>query len=203
MVCSFSHVFSSFQVSIFTTNSSTLHPHLAMMLAMKSGKRLLLVALCLFCIHRAIFAQSGGEHWAGTWPTPEVGRPQNPPPPVPVLLPAGPNQCPPAVPPPSTFMHFKDQTLRQIIHTSIGGSNLRVGLSNIYGTAPLTIGAAHVALRDKDSSIRPALGHELTFSGRSMVTIPANAVVYSDPVNMTVPQIADLAIDLYLTGNTD
>jgi lysophospholipase L1-like esterase len=100
-------------------------------------------------------------------------------------------------------MHFKDQTLRQIIHTSIGGSNLRVVLSNIYGTAPLTIGAAHVALRDKDSSIRPASGHPLTFSGRSTMTIPANAIVYSDLVKMTVPEMADLAIDLYLTGNTD
>lgn len=174
-----------------------------MMLAMRSGKRLILVALCLFCIDRPIFAQSGGERWVGTWSTSEVGRPQTPPPPAPVLLPAGPNQCPPAVPAPSTFMHFKDQTLRQIIHTSIGGSNFRVVLSNIYGTAPLTIGAAHVALRDKDSSIRPASGHPLTFSGRSTMTIPANAIVYSDPVKMTVPEMADLAIDLYLTGNTD
>jgi hypothetical protein len=101
-------------------------------------------------------------------------------------------------------MHFKDQTLRQVVHTSIGGSNLRVVLSNTYGTAPLTIGAAHIALRDNDSSIRTAAsGHPLTFSGRSTMTIPANAVVYSDPVNMTVPPMADLAIDLYLPGSTD
>jgi lysophospholipase L1-like esterase len=174
------------------------------MMAMRSTKGLILVALCLFTTAPAMFAQGGGsERWVGTWSTSEVGRPQTPPPPAPVLLPSGPNQCPPAVPAPSTFMHFKDQTLRQVVHTSIGGSNLRVVLSNTYGTAPLTIGAAHIALRDNDSSIRAASGHSLTFSGRSTMTIPANAVVYSDPVNMTVPQTADLAIDLYIPGNTD
>ena len=171
---------------------------------MRFTKGLVLVAFCLFTVDPAMFAQGGGsERWVGTWSTSEVGRPQTPPPPAPVLLPSGPNLCPPAVPAPSTFMHFKDQTLRQVVHTSIGGSNLRVVLSNTYGTAPLTIGAAHIALRDNDSSIRTASGHPLTFSGRSTMTIPANAVVYSDPVNMTVPQMADLAIDLYLPGNTD
>jgi lysophospholipase L1-like esterase len=100
-------------------------------------------------------------------------------------------------------MHFNDQTLRQIVHTSIGGPMVRVVLSNVYGTAPLTIGAAHIALRDKDSSIQAASGHPLTFSGRPTVAIPAHATVYSDPVNLAVPEMADLAIDLYLPGNTD
>jgi lysophospholipase L1-like esterase len=93
--------------------------------------------------------------------------------------------------------------LRQIVHTSIGGAKLRVVLSNKYGTAPLAIGAAHIAIRDKDSSIRKASGHPLTFNGRSAMTIPANAIVYSDPLDLTVPQMADLAIDLYLPGNTN
>src|ERR1041385_7971798 len=171
---------------------------------MRLAERLVLIALCLFAIDRVMFAQSGSsDRWVGTWSTSEVSRPQTPPPPAPVLLPLGPNQCPPPAPAPSTFVHFKDQTLRQIVHTSIGGANLRVVLSNKYGTAPLTIGAAHIALRDKESSIRAASGHPLKFSGKSATTIPANAIVYSDPVNMIVPQSADLAIDLYLPGNTD
>src|SRR5947209_6379572 len=122
------------------------------MLPMRSSEAPIVIALCLFALVPTIFAQSGSsgsnERWVGTWSTSEVGRPQIPPPPAPVLLPSGPNECPPAVPAPSIFMHFKDQTLRQILHTSVGGSNLRVVLSNIYGTAPLTIGAAHIALRD-------------------------------------------------------
>ena len=71
---------------------------------------------------------------------------------------------PPAQPPagttfgPPPFTHFTNQTLRQIVHTSIGGSRVRVVLSNAFGTAPLTIGAAHIALRDKDDAIQASGG---------------------------------------------
>jgi lysophospholipase L1-like esterase len=104
---------------------------------------------------------------------------------------------------PQPYVHFTNQTLRQIVHTSVGGSKARVVLSNAYGTTPLTIGAAHIALRDKEAAIQVASDRALTFSGRPTITIPMNAVVYSDPVDMTVPQMADLAIDLYLPGTTN
>src|SRR5438093_4060110 len=163
-----------------------------------------LAAVYLFAIDAAVFAQNEtNERWVGTWSTSEVGRPQTPPAPAPALPPFQPNQCPAAPPAAPTFMHFNNQTLRQIVHTSIGGSSVRVVFSNAYGTAPLTIGAAHIALREKDSAIQTAAGHALSFSGRPTVTIPANAIVYSDPVNLTVPSTADLAIDLYLPGSTD
>jgi len=161
-------------------------------------------------------AQSGtAERWVGTWTTAEVGRPQNPAPPAPALRPFMVNtRCPaPAAPPvapppgqtfaPPPYVHFTNQTLRQIVHTSIGGSKARVVLSNAYGTAPVTIGGAHIALRDKDGAIQAASGRPLTFSGKPTITIPANAVMYSDPVSLTVPQTADLAIDLYLPGTTN
>jgi len=162
-------------------------------------------------------AQSGAaDRWVGTWATAEVGRPQNPIPPAgPPLRPFMVNtRCPaPATPPvapppgqtfaPPPYIHFTNQTLRQIVHTSIGGSKARVVLSNAYGTAPLTIGAAYIALRDKQAAIETASGRPLTFSGKPTITIPANAVMYSDPVNLAVPQMADLAIDLYLPGTTN
>jgi lysophospholipase L1-like esterase len=124
-----------------------------------------------------------------------------------------PNQCstpptPAVTPPPGQsfaplpFIHFTNQTLRQIVHTSIGGTKVRVLISNAYGTAPVTIGAGHIALRDKEGSIQGASGGVLAFSGRPTMTIPAGAIVYSDPVNLTLPAMADLAIDLYLPGNT-
>ena len=119
--------------------------------------------------------------------------------------------CPrrPSPPPPGQtfapppFIHFTNQTLRQIVHASIGGSKARVVLSNAYGTAPVTIGGAHLALRDKQGAIQAASGRPLTFSGKPTMTIPANAVIYSDPVNLTVPPMSDLAIDLYLPGTTN
>ena len=162
-------------------------------------------------------AQSGtADRWVGTWATAEVGRPQNPIPAAgPPLRPFMVNtRCPaPATPPvapppgqtfaPPPYLHFTNQTLRQIVHTSIGGSKARVVLSNAYGTAPLTIGAAYIALRDKQAAIETASGRPLTFSGKPTITIPANAVMYSDPVNLAVPPMADLAIDLYLPGTTN
>ncbi len=71
-------------------------------------------------------------------------------------------------------------------------------LSNAFGTAPLAIGAASVALRESDSNIAKNSGHSLTFGGSATVTIPAGASMISDPVNITFPAMSDLAIDLYL-----
>jgi lysophospholipase L1-like esterase len=153
------------------------------------------------------------DGWIGTWSTAEVGRPLSPLSLAPLLPPFMANQCPTpptsaVTPPPGQsfaplpFTHFTNQTLRQIVHTSIGGAKVRVLISNAYGTAPITIAAAHIALRDKEGSIREASGDALTFSGRPTMTIPAGAIAYSDPVNFTVPAMADLAIDLYLPGNT-
>lgn len=119
--------------------------------------------------------------------------------------PATPPVTPPAgttfAPPP--FVHFTNQTLRQIVRTSTGGSKVRVVLSNTFGNTALTIGAAHIALRENDEVIRTGQGKPLTFSGRSTITIPANAVVYSDPVALPVPPLSDLAVDLYLPGTTN
>src|SRR5262245_54937877 len=177
---------------------------------------LVAIALAIVWLDSDARAQSAGsDRWVGTWATAEVGRPQNPiPPPGPALRPFMVNRCPaPATPPvapppgqtfaPPPYLHFTNQTLRQIVHTSIGGSRARVVLSNAYGTAPLTIGAAYIALRDNQASIQTASGRPLTFSGRPTSTIPASAVVYSDPMNLAVPQMSDLAIDLYLPGTTN
>src|SRR6476620_2196438 len=149
------------------------------------------------------------ERWVGTWATAEVGRPQNPTAPVPAPRPFMPNtRCPAPAAPAQTFapppyVQFTNQTLRQIVHASIGGAKVRVVLSNAYGTAPVTVGAAHIALRETQAAIKAASGRPLTFSGQPTITIPANAVVYSDPVNLAVAPMADLAIDLYLPGTTN
>jgi lysophospholipase L1-like esterase len=104
---------------------------------------------------------------------------------------------------PPPYIQFTNQTLRQIVRGSIGGSTVRVVLSNAYGTAPVTVGAAHIALRDSKGAIQTASGKPLTFSGQPTITIPANAMIYSDPVNVTVAPMAELAIDLYLPGTTN
>jgi len=100
-------------------------------------------------------------------------------------------------------MHFTNQTLREVVHTSIGGSKARVVLSNAYGTAPLTIGAATIALHGTDAAIQAATARPLTFGGKPTVSIPAGAIMLSDAVEIVVPPAADLAIDVYLPGTTN
>jgi lysophospholipase L1-like esterase len=169
-------------------------------------------ALGLWVVHLGMPAQAA-DGWIGTWSTAEVGRPLSPLPQAPLLPPFMANQCPTpqtsaiAPPPgqsfaPLPFTQFANQTLRQIVHASIGGTKVRILISNAYGTAPVMIGAAHIALRDKEGAIQGMSGGALSFSGRPSMTIPAGAIAYSDPVNLIVPAMADLAIDLYLPGNT-
>jgi lysophospholipase L1-like esterase len=89
-----------------------------------------------------------------------------------------------------------------IVRTSIGGRGVRVQLSNAFGNPALSIGAAHVALRHKDAAIVPASDRILTFAGRASFIIPPGALVVSDPVDLDVPKLADLAISLYLPEDT-
>jgi lysophospholipase L1-like esterase len=93
---------------------------------------------------------------------------------------------------------FDNQTLREIVHTSIASDTVRVRLSNAYGKQTLQIGAAHIALRAKGAAIVDGSDRPLTFGGRATVSIPPNALVLSDPVKLTVPSGSDLAISLYL-----
>jgi lysophospholipase L1-like esterase len=95
-----------------------------------------------------------------------------------------------------------NQTLRQIVHVSLGGDRVRVVLSNAFGTRPLRIGAAQIALRAQNAAIVPASARPLAFSGEKAISIPPGAMMISDPVSLTVPNMGDLAIDLYLPEDT-
>ena len=145
-------------------------------------------------------------------PGPRGGGPGGPPPAAPAPAPSGapapaaaPRPLRPRLPaaargfvPPATVTN---QTLRQVVHTSIGGSRVRVVLSNAFGTAPIAIGGANVALRDKDASIVAASSKRLTFSGAPTASILAGATLVSDPVDLTLAPLSDLAIDLFIPGD--
>jgi lysophospholipase L1-like esterase len=99
-------------------------------------------------------------------------------------------------------LHFKDQTLRQIARVSVGGTRLRVVLSNSLGTAPLRIGAAQVALRGTGADIVASSARVLSFGGVAQPVVPAGAVMVSDPVDLTVKDFGDLVVDLHLPDDT-
>jgi lysophospholipase L1-like esterase len=100
-------------------------------------------------------------------------------------------------------LHFTDQTIRQIIRTSIGGTKARIMVSNTFGTAPLKIGAASIALRDKEGAIQETSSRPIMFNGKAEATVPAGAVLYSDGVNIAVPALGDVVVDLYLPETTN
>ncbi len=93
---------------------------------------------------------------------------------------------------------LRDQTIRQVARVSLGGSQVRVEFSNEYGTRPLVIGAAHVALAGKGVAIEAGSDRALTFGGRPSVTVPPGAPILSDPVDLAVPALGSVAVSLYL-----
>jgi lysophospholipase L1-like esterase len=159
-----------------------------------------LFASLLFCPTQSASAQ---DHWVATWAaSPQAPRfvfPRVLANPQPSTQPAQPNPAPrpPVFPPPPTI---NNQTVRMIVNTSIGGHRVRVQLSNAFGAGALKVGAAHIALRDKDSAIAAGSDRPLTFSGKPAFTIPAAAEVLSDPVKLDVPKLADLIISVYIPG---
>jgi lysophospholipase L1-like esterase len=97
---------------------------------------------------------------------------------------------------------FSNQTIRDIVYTSAGGEALRVHLSNLFGTRPLTIGEASVGVVLDGGQLVAGSSRPLMFGGRLSVTIPAGATVTSDPLSEPVAPLAELAISLYLPGPT-
>jgi lysophospholipase L1-like esterase len=114
-----------------------------------------------------------GSHWVGTWTT---------------------------APAPAETGAFNNQTLRMTMRGSLGGKELRVRISNAYGELPLDIGGAHIALRETGPAIVAGSGRALRFGGVEQATIAAGAVLFSDPVALEIPPLADLAVSLYLPG---
>ena len=106
-----------------------------------------------------------------------------------------------------------NRTVRNIVHTSISGSRVRVRVSNLdtaSGAVPLPVGAASVGLPSSpgSASLTASTVTPLTFDGgATTVTVPVGAEIYSDPVTITLPagetlQDRDLAVSLYLSGPT-
>jgi len=147
----------------------------------------------------------GSSQWVGTWAT----SPQA-----------------------TNAVTFNNQTLRMIVRVSLGGKRVRVRFSNAYGTQPLVIGAARIALRAPctviydgylydpihviqppppggtcatvaGSAIVPSSDRALTFAGSTSTKVWPGAVTVSDPVDLEVPALTDLAVSFYLPNSVD
>jgi lysophospholipase L1-like esterase len=95
-----------------------------------------------------------------------------------------------------------DATLRQVVHVSLGGKRLRVRFSNAFGTKPLTILKAHIAVSDGGSAIKADGSKPLTFGGSTAVTIPTGAPTVSDPIEFDLKPLSNLAVTIRVNDPT-
>jgi lysophospholipase L1-like esterase len=93
---------------------------------------------------------------------------------------------------------FDAETLRQIVLVSAGGSMVRIQLANTFGSRPLEIGAATVAVESSGAAVEPGTTRTVTFGGQRTVLVPPGAEAMSDPVHLTVRPLMHLAVSFYL-----
>ena len=112
---------------------------------------------------------------------------------------------------------FSNQTIREIVHTTIGGSAVRIRLSNTFGTRALRLDAVFIGLQkvglqkmemqkagllEDGAALVPRSNHEVTFGGSRSITIPEGAEALSDPISFSVGSEQNLAISLFMAGET-
>lgn len=91
-----------------------------------------------------------------------------------------------------------DTTLRQVVRVSLGGTQIRVRFSNVFGAGPLTITAASVAVSAGRGEIRPETAEQLTFCGKASASIPPGESVNSDPTGFHLAPLSDLAVTIHV-----
>jgi lysophospholipase L1-like esterase len=103
---------------------------------------------------------------------------------------------------------FDNQTIRNIVFTSVGGNAVRLELTNTFGAAPLEVGRVTVAVAGPgapagtSAAVVPGTVHVVRFGGSGSILIPPGAQVLSDPVSMHVPALQDLAVSVYVPDAT-
>jgi lysophospholipase L1-like esterase len=123
---------------------------------------------------RTTSAPPDATHWVTTWATsPQADDPED-------------------------AKKIHGQTLRQVVRVSLGGGRIQVRFSNAFGTQPLAIGSAHVALHEKGSAIVAASDRAMTFAGTTAVKIAPGAFTVTDPVAVDVAPLAELAVSVFL-----
>jgi lysophospholipase L1-like esterase len=145
------------------------------------------LAACLFAL--AVTSPDTGAHAAEPWITTWAATP----------APRWAEELPAPFGVPEVL---SDQTVRQVARISVGGDQLRVVISNEFGTRPLTVGAASVALSAGGSAVDPTTVKPLSFSGRSWAVIPPGAPLVSDPVDFPVKPLASVAVSFHLPKRT-
>jgi lysophospholipase L1-like esterase len=170
------------------------HPIMTQSLTIKRGSvllfihltRLTIAALILIAVVPPARSQQAGlpqdASWIGTWgvaPASETNDPSE-----------------------NGGLDFSQQTLRQVVHTSIGGTAARIHISNVYGSAPITVSDVHIARSNGGSDIITDTDQAVTFHGKTIVTVAKGAIAYSDEISFKVPALGDVAVSMYMPDTT-
>lgn len=129
-----------------------------------------------FCNSNPAYENAVTGKWVGTWSTAQqLVEPHNMPP----------------------KPGLSNNTLRQIVRSSIGGDSLRVKFSNEFSTSPVTINAVHIAVSADSGTIDPGTDKALAFNGEQGITIEPGTSVTSDPFSFNLEPRTDVAITIY------
>ena len=134
---------------------------------------LLVLAVCALC---ATLSAQPTQRWVATWITSNVSSDQ-----------------------PATF---SNQTIRNVVHTTIAGSAVRIRLSNTFGPNAIHFDAVFAGLQKDGASLVAGSNHEVTFGGSRAVTVPEGAEMLSDPIPLELRAEQNLAISLFTAGAT-
>jgi lysophospholipase L1-like esterase len=133
-----------------------------------------------FCFTKTTGDTVRGTKWVGTWST------------APQLVEPGNN-------PPSPGL--SNNTLRQIVHVSLGGDSLQMRFSNEFSTSPVTMNSVHIAVSAGSGTIDTTTDREIFFNGNPDVTMYPGAAIISDPFQFDLQPLSDIVITIYF-GNT-
>jgi lysophospholipase L1-like esterase len=92
---------------------------------------------------------------------------------------------------------LSNNTIRQVVRVSIGGSKIRLKFSNQWGNAPLVMQSVHLAVSTGGSAINSGTDSIVTFNGSQSVTVAAGSTVTSDTLAYNLPALTNMAITTY------
>ena len=148
------------------------------------GRKLAIAAAILgiaVCFEGGLSAEAPARHWVGTWA-------------------AAPHLAGPF--PAAGAEGFANQTIRQIVHVSVGGSAVRIRLTNAFGDRAQRFESVYVGIRGEGASVRAGSNRRLTFGGQASLTLPKGSSTVSDAVSLHVDDLDDVAISIFTASDT-
>jgi len=172
----------SYKSTMHSTSVNRLSESLTKLFRIYLILNIALFTLCSFsfCYSEPTGISTNAQKWVGTWST------------SPQLVEIG-NK------PPSPGL--SNNTLRQVVHVSLGGDSLWMRFSNEFSKSPVTLNSVHIAISKGDGIIDTTTDKVINFNGKLETTIQSGTAITSDPFKFALQSMTDVAITIYF-GST-